>query len=162
MRLYFLRHASAAEIASSDAERVLTKHGESEAHIAGAALLKLGVAPAQILSSPLRRARQTAQIAGAAMKFGGTITTLDELLNHASTTSLLKAVKPWAEAREILLVGHMPSLAEHVNALSNGAGEGGVSLGKAGIACVELDGLRVGTGKLIWLKQQPELARLVG
>ena len=45
MKLYFFRHASASDVAPSDAERKLTKEGKEEARIAGAALAELGVKP---------------------------------------------------------------------------------------------------------------------
>jgi phosphohistidine phosphatase SixA len=41
MKLYFLRHATAEDIAASDAKRQLTKVGHEEARVAGAALAKL-------------------------------------------------------------------------------------------------------------------------
>ncbi len=63
MKLYLLRHGTASDLASSDAERELTREGEEEAQIAGSALAELGVKPSHILSSPLARARQTAEIA---------------------------------------------------------------------------------------------------
>lgn len=68
MKLYLLRHGTASDLASSDAERELTREGEEEAQIAGSALAELGVKPSHILSSPLARARQTAEIAAQASR----------------------------------------------------------------------------------------------
>ena len=99
MRLYFLRHASASDVAPSDAERKLTKEGEEESRMAGAALAELGVKPARIFSSPLVRARQTAQIAAKAVRFHGDIGILDELLNDVSASTLFKALRPYGDAR---------------------------------------------------------------
>jgi len=64
MKLYFVRHASASDISASDAARKLTNEGCEEARVAGKALVKLGAKPARIFSSPLVRARQTAEILG--------------------------------------------------------------------------------------------------
>jgi phosphohistidine phosphatase len=158
MKLYFLRHATAQDIAPSDAERALTRDGEEEAHAAGTALAKLGVHPAQVFSSPLLRAQQTARIASKALGLNGAVTTLDELLNGTTTAVLLRVLQPWADASEILLVGHMPSLAEHVGALVSRGGPVGLRLGRAGVACVELDQLRPGTGYLLRLMSRRELA----
>jgi phosphohistidine phosphatase len=69
MKLYLLRHATAADMAPSDAKRELTHEGREEARIAGEALAKLGVRPSHVLSSPLTRARQTAEIAAKALSF---------------------------------------------------------------------------------------------
>jgi len=157
MKLYLLRHASASDVALSDAARELTREGQEEARIAGAALAKLDVKPSCILSSPLVRARQTAEIAAEAMKFPGDVDPLDELANGASTSSLLKALRSYTSVGEVLLVGHMPSLAEHLAALIGAENAHGFPLGKASVACVELEQLRPGTGQLRWLMRQKQL-----
>jgi phosphohistidine phosphatase len=161
MRLHFLRHASASDLAPTDAERKLTKEGEEESRVAGAALAKLGVKPAQIFSSPLVRARQTAKIAAEELKFSDPIEILEELLNDASTSALLKALKHYGPANDLLLVGHMPSLAEHVAGLINARSAGGLPLGKGGVACVELEEWRVGHGQLRWLLSQKHLRKFL-
>src|SRR3972149_4159371 len=62
MKLYLLRHASAQDIATSDAARALTRDGREEARVAGQALAALGVKPDHILTSPLARAHQRAGV----------------------------------------------------------------------------------------------------
>jgi phosphohistidine phosphatase len=159
MRLYFLRHASAADVAPSDAERKLTKEGEAEACIAGRALAKLGVDPTRVFSSPLVRARQTVEIVARELKFSGHLVVLKELLNDAPTPALLKALKSYGDAQDLLLVGHMPSLAEHIATLIEARAES-LPLGKGSIACVELEHWRIGTGQLRWLMRQKQLAEI--
>jgi phosphohistidine phosphatase len=160
MKLYLLRHATAVDIASSDARRELTEEGREEARIAGTALAELGVKLSHILSSPLVRARQTAEIAAKALKSPVKIEILDELENGASTTSLLKALKALPESTEILLVGHMPSLSEHLAALIGGESAEAFPLGKASVACIELEQYRAGTGQLRWLMRQKQLQEI--
>ena len=160
MKLYLLRHATAVDIASSDAERELTREGREEARIVGAALAELDVKLSRILSSPLLRARQTAEIAAKALKFPGDVEFLEELANNTTTTALLKALKPFASADEIMLVGHMPALSEHLAALIGAESAQAFPLGKASVACVELEQLRVGTGQLRWLMRQKQLREL--
>ena len=162
MKLYLLRHASASDITPSDAARELTREGSEEARIAGAALAELGVKPSRVLSSPLVRARQTAEIAAEAMKFSGDVQPLDELANGASTSSLLNALRSYASASDILLVGHMPSLAEHLATLIGAKDAQAFPLGKASVACVELEQLRAGTGQLRWLMRQKQLLKIAG
>jgi phosphohistidine phosphatase len=160
MKLYLVRHASASDIAASDAERELTREGREEARIVGAALAELGVKPASILSSPLLRARQTAEIIAKELKFSGKCEARDELSNGTTTPSLLKALQPYASRAEIILVGHMPSLSEHLAALIGGGKAEGLALGKGGAACVDLDQLRVGGGQLRWLMRQQQLRQV--
>ena len=157
MRLYLLRHASASDSAPSDAERKLTKEGEEEARIAGAALAELGVKPTHIFSSPLVRARQTAQIAAKALKFAGDVDVLDELQNDSSTVQLLKALKSFDVAGDFLLVGHAPSVSQHLTVLMGTDNAKGFPFGKGSLACLELEQLQVGAGQLRWFMRQKQL-----
>lgn len=160
MRLYFLRHATATDVATSDADRELTREGEKEAHVAGAALRELGIEPDRIFTSPLVRARQTAEIAAAALKWDGKVKVLDELENGATTAALLGALRKAGGDGDALLVGHMPSLADHIAALIGAKNANGLPLGKGSIACVELLGPRLGDGQLMWLMRQKQLAKI--
>ena len=160
MKLYLLRHASAADVAPSDTERELTRGGQEEAQIAGAALAELGVRLSHILSSPLLRARQTAEITATALKFSGDVEFLEELANNTTTSALLKALKPLASAGEIMLVGHMPALSEHLAALTGAETAQAFPLGKASVACIEMEQLRAGTGQLRWLMRQKQLREI--
>ena len=161
MKLHLVRHATASDAAPNDAERELTREGREEARIAGAALAELDVKVSYILSSPLVRARQTAEIVAEALKLDkNDVALLDELENNVSTTSLLKALRPYASAGEIILVGHMPSLAEHLAALIGAPSARGFPLGKASVACVELEQLRDGAGQLRWLMRQKQLQEI--
>jgi phosphohistidine phosphatase len=162
MKLYLVRHATASDVTASDADRVLTREGQDEARIVGKAFAKLNIKPAHVLSSPLARARQTAEIAAEALKFSGEVESLDELANDVSTASLLKALKSYADDGEILLVGHMPSLSEHLTAIIGAKNAQGLPFGKAGVACIELERLRAGTGQLRWLMRQKQLREIAG
>src|SRR5437763_13097636 len=64
MELYFLRHGEAdwPDWKKSDDERPLTKRGKKEMHEIAAFLVRLKVRPNLILTSPLPRASQTAEI----------------------------------------------------------------------------------------------------
>jgi phosphohistidine phosphatase len=160
MKLYFLRHATATDIAPTDAERTLTSEGREEAHIAGAALAALGAKPAQVFTSPLVRANQTARIAAKELRFDGEIIVLDELKPGKTPSALIRALKPHQDAGDLLLVGHMPSLSEHVAAFIGAEHMDGLAFGKGGIACVETEQLRPGAGELRWLMRQAQLRQI--
>ncbi len=160
MKLYLLRHATAVDVAPSDAERELTREGREEARIVGAALAELGVGLSHVLSSPLLRARQTAEITAQVLKFPGDVEFLKELANNTTIAAFLKTLKPFASANEILLVGHMPSLSEHLAALIGAESPEAFPLGKASVACVELEQLRAGAGQLRWLMRQKQLREI--
>jgi phosphohistidine phosphatase len=160
MKLYLLRHGTASDVAPSDAERKLTREGEEEAKNAGLALAELGAKLSHVLSSPLVRARQTAEIAARAMKFRGKVELLDELTNGTSTPELLKVLQSYSSPEEILLVGHMPSLSEHLAALIGSNSPQGLPLGKGNVACVDAVEMRLGHGQLRWLMRQKQLHQI--
>jgi len=160
MKLYLLRHGTASDVAPSDAERKLTREGEEEARVAGLALAELGVKPSYVLSSPLVRARQTAEIAARAMKFRGAVELVDELTNGTSTPELVKLLQSYSSADEMLLVGHMPSLSEHLAVLIGSKSPQGFPLGKGSVACVDAVEMRPGHGQLRWLMRQKQLQRI--
>jgi phosphohistidine phosphatase len=155
--LYLIRHTTAADIAPSDAQRPLTIPGEAEARKLGAALAKLNIQPNHIFSSPLLRARQTAGLVGEELHFPEGIETLAELENGASTTALLNAL-PMHPTGVMLLVGHMPSLTDHVAELIGGEVTRDLGFSKGSVACVTLAQLRVGTARLAWLKHLRDFA----
>ena len=161
MRLYLIRHATAEESASSDARRELTKAGEEESRIVGQALGRLKIKPDMILASPLVRARRTAAIIGRELKFDGETTAIEELANESTSAQLLHALKRLSDKETLLLVGHMPSLADHLAALIGAHGANGLGFGKASVAYVEIDNLREGAGSLHWFMRQKQLALLV-
>ena len=161
MKLYFVRHATPSETAASDFAKTLTPLGEDEARIVGAALLKFGVRPAHILTSRLVRARQTAEIIGRTLDCQSEIKPIDELKNGASTQALLRVLDPYAEAAEIVLVGHMPSLAEHIGAMTGANSPKEFPLGKGSVVSVEMEKLAIGSGRLLSVLHQSDLIRLV-
>jgi phosphohistidine phosphatase len=152
MKLYFVRHTTAADNAPSDAQRPLTRQGEEEARLVGAALASLSVLPERIFSSPLLRARQTAASIGRELKFAGTIEAIEELNNGESTPALLRALPA---ASEIILVGHMPSLAEHLAAMIGSPTAAGFAFGKGSVACIEFQD---SSGNLQWFKHLSQFA----
>jgi phosphohistidine phosphatase len=70
---------------------------------------------------------------------------------------LLKVLKSCTSGSEILLVGHMPSLAEHLAAFIGATTPQGLPLDKGAVASVEFETLRAGVGHLCWLMRQQEL-----
>ena len=121
MRLYLCRHAQAAA-GEPDELRGLTPAGVEQARSRGASLASSEPPPALVLSSPLLRARQTAEeISGAA---GCPVLVDDRLGPGATAEALLAAVGAAAESlREqadgaVATVGHQPDCSEIALALT--------------------------------------------
>ena len=143
MRIYIVRHGEAefAALGSSDAERHLTAKGRRQAERVGAALRVLGEVPAVVLTSPLPRARQTAELAVKAMadkRSRPPIRVLDRLAPGAYAGDVLAAIP--AEPQSVMLVGHQPTLGALVGALIGGLHAAPIDLSTASLACVETPG----------------------
>lgn len=145
MKLYFLRHAEAEE-SSNDFDRRLTERGKRRTETAAQVLLRLGITPTAIYSSPRLRAKETAEIVADVLGMDVTITDrLDFMFELEDVEALADTHN---EDDELLFVGHNPSFAEVVGDLSGGD----VVMKKGGLARVDVVGW--GTpieGQLIWL-----------
>lgn len=136
MVLYVVRHAEAEERAENrpDEWRHLTDKGRKAAALTAKAIAGLGPKPRLILTSPLTRAVQTAEIAVgfACRKYRVRASTL--LLPGSDVAELVEYLKTCDGAKRVMLVGHEPQLGELVATLLGR--EEGIGLGKG--ACVAL------------------------
>ncbi len=145
MKLYFFRHAHAdwPDWSGADDERPLTKKGRKQARRMAKFLGKICACPAVILSSPLPRAFQTAQIAADCLGLGlKEEPTLAKGFDLAGLRTILKRSK----AEELMLVGHEPDFTRVIEKLTGGR----VKLAKSGVARIDLES-RAGPGTLAWL-----------
>jgi phosphohistidine phosphatase len=156
MKIYFLRHATAVDEAATDELRELTPEGMDEARRAGRALNKLRIKPHHIISSPLVRAWQTAEMAAESMRFKKQIIRSDAMKNGVSTDALLRVLRRKGKDAEIVIVGHSPSMIIHLAALIGSGGEDRIALSKGGMACVDLPN-GAGIGRLKWLLRKPHI-----
>ncbi len=124
MEILLLRHGIAEDAHSglSDAERALTKEGKEKLRRVLTRAAEAGVKPTVILSSPLKRALQTAEIAAEVLDYPGEIVRTPALTPNAS------AADAWNEARgrsgeeSILLASHEPLMSALLAFLLNSPG----------------------------------------
>jgi phosphohistidine phosphatase len=138
MRLYFLRHAEAVD-GMDDAARALSARGREQSR--EVARLRAGgtIAFDAAYSSPLVRARQTAEIV---LGVCGTLNPdrleiVDALLNETNARQFEGWLRGLPDAKHVLLVGHSPSLGARVRSLIGVNDETGLDLPKGGLACVK-------------------------
>ena len=148
MILYFLRHGKAGSAARGDDDaRGLTARGMNELQRAAPLWRRVNLRPDIVLSSPLARARQTAELVTEAI--GGEVLVDDRLRPGASWGDLARAMSAHPDARRVLFVGHEPDLSSSVAHLTGAAS---VRMRKGGLACVEFYGIpEPGGGELAWL-----------
>jgi phosphohistidine phosphatase len=145
MLIYFLRHGEAdwPDWKKPDDERPLTEKGKKEMHQVGAFLANLSVKPDVVLTSPLPRASQTAEIAAG---YVDAKCVEEKSLAPGFGRSELKKIVKKRGAKDIILVGHDPDFSKTVGKLTGAR----VKLAKAGVALVEVDP-DLCCGKLLWL-----------
>jgi phosphohistidine phosphatase len=151
MFVYFLRHANAGQPqlnAKKDEKRALDKDGIEQCGYVGRGLSALGVQADVIVSSPLKRATQTAALVGNEMGHEGKLVTDSSLRPEATFADFQKLLEKHARCESILLVGHNPNLSNFLGRVIGGAGgEGAIELKKGAVAKVEM---RRNAGSLSW------------
>src|SRR5450432_2758171 len=143
MRLCFLRHGAAdwPNWGQADDERPLTKSGRKEMNAVGEFLTALKAEADLILTSPLPRATQTADIAAEHLK---TRVREEKLLAPGfRVEDLMRLLRKYPQ-QVLMLVGHEPDFTLTITALTGAS----VKLSKAGVALVDLN---LQKGKLLWL-----------
>ena len=125
MILYFLRHASAGEPVSNlkkDEKRALDETGVEQCGYVGRALAALDVQVDVIISSPLKRAAQTASLVGNEMGYEGKLQLEDALRPTASFADFRKMLDKYIRHDAIMVVGHNPTMAMLASGLAEGDG----------------------------------------
>ncbi len=119
-----LRHAKSdwGDPSLTDFDRPLAKRGLKDAPIMGQVIADFNVVPDKILSSPAKRAKQTAEKAAKACGYNKSITWLDSFY-HGSSDILIGALAALPDTIErAMLVGHNPTMEETVSDLLVGHG----------------------------------------
>lgn len=115
IELYLIRHGLAAEAGDEypdDAKRPLTPQGVSRLRREARGLKALGVAFDQILTSPLVRARQTAEVFAQAQDGKVPVAQLDALAPGGTPAQVMHALADYGRRKAIALVGHEPNMGE--------------------------------------------------
>lgn len=141
MIVYFLRHASAGERMADpkkDEKRALDKTGIEQCGYVGRALAALDVQVDVLISSPLKRATQTASLLGNELGYEGKLVLEDGLRPGASFTDFRKLLDKYGKYESIMVVGHNPNLSEFLGrCISENGCEASVDLKKGAVARVE-------------------------
>lgn len=150
--LYLVRHAVAADRGpewSDDSKRPLTHKGKAKMRQVVAGLASLGVTIDVVLTSPLTRAAETAQLLVDGLTPSPALAVATALAPGQPREALGKAIAPHERAGVVALVGHEPDLGD-LAAWLVGATEP-IAFKKGGVCRIDL--LRLpprGVGRLVW------------
>jgi phosphohistidine phosphatase len=161
VRLLIIRHAIAADRAAGmdDAERPLTSEGAEKWKAAAQGLATILDPPGALLTSPLLRARQTAEIAGQA--WGGLDPRQTDALAGGSFEELAAVVDGYRDRELVAVVGHEPWLSSLLARLLGTRHSERLAFKKGGAALLEVPAGLAAGGQLVWLLP-PRLLRALG
>jgi phosphohistidine phosphatase len=152
MNIYLIRHGDAEKASThkKDSERKLTPEGENKTKVSAEGWKLLIPQFSHIISSPLMRALQTAEIIAGVFKFPGNIIVDKRLISGSKTEGLIDIGNEILGA-EMAFVGHEPDFSEHVSHLISNSGAQ-VEFKKGMIAKISFNGkMKMSRGVLEFL-----------
>lgn len=157
MQIYLIRHADAEPLGTpgiaNDDERPLSAKGLNQTEEMARFFKRLGVEPAVVLSSPLTRARQTAEhlVEHLGLGQGKCELILEEELALGGSCKRVGKRLAKLSGPVVFVVGHEPDLGRLTGWLI-GSKRASIEFAKAGIACIEArTPIEKGCGSLVWL-----------
>lgn len=163
MDLLVLRHGEAGRGSAlpGDSKRALTTEGKQEIADLSNGLKSLGVKLDVIYTSPLLRAKQTAEIVAKSLKYKGKIEELDSLKPEGSKLEFYSVLSKLKQDSVVLVVGHEPYLSDMIGEAISPSGCR-INLKKAGLARIKvISTLPKIKGELRWLLTPKQLKKIV-
>jgi phosphohistidine phosphatase len=145
MDLYLVRHGEAeAAGVGGDEARELTDKGMRDSRAVAEAVARAGAKLEAIWTSPLVRARQTAEIIGRVL---GVTAHSDERLRPGATLGGVQDLLGDRADPQVMLVGHEPDMSALVYQLTGGR----VKMRTSGVARIDAERIEPGAAVLVWL-----------
>ena len=163
--IYLVRHGIAGPPppGMSDGDRSLTPEGERRMRRVAAGLKRLGIVPDVVLSSPLRRAEETAAVVVGALAPRMAVEIYPRLAPGHAAAEVLSGLHHYRAARALMLVGHQPDLGQLASHLMTGSSSlAPLAFKKGGVAAIQVTSLPPrAAGSLAWF-MTPKQLRAIG
>ena len=142
MNVYLLRHGIAEETPAGgrDEDRELTDEGRQKLSDLLHRVAKAGVKPDTIVTSPYKRALQTAKLAAKILDGPGPIDN-DALVPHGTPRGVWNEIRSYGDSEDVLLASHEPLLSHAVSYLLN-APSLKIEMKKGALVAIEFSSLR--------------------
>jgi phosphohistidine phosphatase len=164
--LYVLRHGIAITRGDPgyplDSDRPLTSKGMKKVRQIATGMRRLDVEFDVILTSPYRRALETAFVVGREYELGESIQTTPALKPEVLPEEVVRVLQDkYGSCRNLLLVGHEPQLSAFVSTLTSGSAGARPLLKKGGLCKLQVEKLQVGKcATLLWLLTPKQLTNM--
>jgi phosphohistidine phosphatase len=142
MNIYLMRHANAGlsrANPSLDNKRGLVKEGKDQCMLMARVLSAFKVQVDVIVSSPLKRALQTAQFVGTELGYDAKVEISPALAPDAEYPAFQDLLAKYSGREGVLVVGHNPSLFQFLGRLVTGNGGANLRMRKGAVARIDLD-----------------------
>jgi phosphohistidine phosphatase len=142
MYLYLMRHASAGlhrENPLLDEKRSLVREGKEQCVLMARVMAALKVQVDVIVSSPLKRALQTAQFVGTELGYEAKVEISPALAPDADYDDFLDMLAGYSDLDGVLAVGHNPNVFQFLGRLITSNGGAAIRMRKGSVARVDLD-----------------------
>ena len=160
--LYLVRHGLAEPRGESwpdDAKRPLTDDGIRRFRRSARALARLGISVDVVITSPLVRTRQTAELLAAGLAPRPTIVNVDALAPGGTPPAMAAELEKHGRRRRIAIVGHEPGIGEFAAWLVGSRNP--IAFKKGGVCRIDVDGAATrGGGALRWMLT-PKILRAI-
>jgi phosphohistidine phosphatase len=152
--VYIIRHGAAAELDNEIVEegyRYLTIHGRNHCKIVAQRLKDMKTRFDVVISSPIVRAVQTAEVFASVLKYEGEVKTAIELIGGNSMHRFIQMLKRHSHNKTIGLFGHAPDVNHFSTGLIKGQDTKNVQINfkNASVCKINFDA-ESETGRLEW------------
>jgi len=142
MNLYLMRHANAGLSRGNavlDDKRSLIKEGKEQCILMARVLSALNVQVDVVVSSPLKRSLQTAQLVGTELGYDSKVEISPALEPGADFADFQEMLAKYAGYEGVLAVGHNPNVFQFLGRLITGNGGAAIRMRKGSVARVDMD-----------------------
>jgi len=146
---------------SKDFDRPLTESGRDDIETVAISLRDLHVDFDRIATSPLKRAKETAEIVVSQYESAPKLEIWDELRPEGSKQDVIQRLSRLRQDADILIVGHEPFLSSLVGEIISGGSTARIGLKKGGIAKIQIHSFAPKpSGELRWLLTPRHLKKM--
>ena len=162
MELYLMQHGPQLP-KEEDPEESLSPGGEALVSTSAQAVRKMGLSFDLIVTSPKKRAKQTAALVAEAIGFPlSDIVETDQVKAMTPAEDTVRYLEQFQDRKSVLIAGHLPSLAEISSYLLTSGSKATIHFERGGLGRIDVMTLPTHDGELRWYLTPEQLALIAG